>query len=223
MAKKLIAEGAEAKIYLNESKGKKNITKDRIKKSYRIPEIDLPLRKGRTRREAKILRKLVSLGFDCPANIDDQETSLNMGYLDGKKVRDVLKKDNMAAIIKEVAEKIAFMHNNGIIHGDLTTSNMIICKENKKGKDKDKKDKHENKIYLIDFGLSYFSDKVEDKAVDLHLFKQALESKHYLIWEKAFKMFLTHYSKHAKHSDDILKRFEIVETRGRYKERPKTQ
>ena len=106
-------------------------------------------------------------------------------------------------LVKEIGEKIAVLHNNHIIHGDLTTSNMIFNEE----------------VYFIDFGLSFFSHKIEDKAVDLHLLKQALESKHYKIWEKAFKTALETYKKNAENSDEILKRLEKVEKRGRYKQK----
>ena len=72
-------------------------------------------------------------------------------------------------------------------------------------------------IYFIDFGLSFFSDKAEDRAVDLHLLKEALESKHYKIWEECFKCALDAYRKEAKGADSILTRLEVVEKRGRYR------
>ena len=93
------------------------------------------------------------------------------------------------------------MHNNNIIHGDLTTSNMIL----------------ENEIYFIDFGLSFFSDKTEDKAVDLHLLRHALESKHHKIFEKSFKAVLNGYKSKCRKYNETIKRLEKVESRGRYK------
>ena len=103
--------------------------------------------------------------------------------------------------MKELGQKIALIHNNNIIHGDLTTSNFIFKK----------------KIYFIDFGLTFESIEIEHKAVDLHLLKQALESKHYKIWEDAYKIALKNYVKEAKDGKEILKRLEEVEKRGRYK------
>ncbi len=94
------------------------------------------------------------------------------------------------------------MHNKDIIHGDLTTSNMIY---------------YNYKVYFIDFGLSFFSEKTEDKAVDLHLLRQAIDSKHYKVYEKAFYLILKGYISKAKSSKEIIKRFEIVELRGRNK------
>jgi len=196
--KKLIAQGAEAKIFLDG-----NIVKDRVKKNYRIKEIDERLRGFRTRREAKILSKLSSIGFPGPKLVDcDDKEKIVMEFVDGDKLRDVLEKKDYVELCKEIGEKVAVLHNNGIIHGDLTTSNMILKEQ----------------IYFIDFGLSFFSEKFEDKAVDLHLLRQALESKHYKVWEKCFKSVLEGYRK-AKHYDDIVNRLEMVEKRGRNKEK----
>lgn len=192
----LIGKGAEAELYLE----KGVVIKKRIKKNYRIAEIDIPLRKTRTRRESTILKKMpkeiLSPEF---INMDDKNMEIKMSFIKGEKVRDIL--DTNLNLCEEIGEKIAIMHNSGIIHGDLTTSNMIFNKH----------------VYFIDFGLSYFSEKVEDKAVDLHLIKQALESKHYKVFKKAFFLVLNGYKKKSKNFNEILKRFEKVESRGRNK------
>lgn len=191
---KEIDAGAEATIYLD----KNRVVKKRLKKNYRIEEIDEALRKTRTRAESKILEKIP---INAPKIIKtDRKENIEMEFIEGQKIRDVLNKQPKLA--KEIGEKVAAMHNAGIIHGDLTTSNMILNKE----------------IYFIDFGLSFFSEKLEDKAVDIHLFKQALESKHYKVAEKAFKQFLKGYSK-AKNYKNTMNRFKIVEERGRYKKK----
>lgn len=194
---KEVNRGAEAIIYMD-----KDIIKDRIRKNYRIKEIDEKLRKFRTKREAKILDKLAVINFPAPRLIKtDEKQKIVMQNIKGSKLRDVLEKKDYLKLSREIGKKIAILHNNDIIHGDLTTSNMILDKE----------------IYFIDFGLSYFSHKEEDMAVDLHLLKQALESKHYKIFEKCFKAALDSYKKHAKNSKIILNRLEKVEARGRYK------
>jgi len=196
--KKLIAQGAEAKIFLEEDK----ILKNRFAKSYRIKEIDEKLRSFRTRREAKILKKLEAIYFSAPKLIkNDERENLIIEKINGRLVKDILEKSDYKKMCNEVGEKIAILHNNSIIHGDLTTSNMVFNKE----------------IYFIDFGLSFFSEKAEDKAVDLHLLKEGLESKHYKIWEECFKCALDAYKKEAKNSYDTLKRLEVVEKRGRYR------
>jgi len=198
MPQKLIAQGAEAKLFLEGNK----IIKNRFPKSYRIKEIDERLRGFRTRREAKILQKLAAINFSSPKLIkNDEKENLIIENIGGKLVKEVLEKSDYKKLCAEIGKKIAILHNNSIIHGDLTTSNMILNKQ----------------IYFIDFGLSFFSEKPEDKAVDLHLLKEGLESKHYKIWEECFKSALDAYKKGAKRSKDILKRLEVVEKRGRYR------
>ena len=195
--KKLIAQGAEAKLFLENNL----IIKNRFPKSYRIREIDEKLRIFRTRREAKILQKLEKINFPAPKVMkNDKKENLVIEKISGKLVKDILDSYYKKLCI-EIGQKIAVLHNNSIIHGDLTTSNMISNKE----------------IYFIDFGLSFFSEKAEDKAVDLHLLKEGLESKHYKIWEDCFKCALGAYKKEARGGSETLKRLEAVEKRGRYR------
>lgn len=197
--KNIIGSGAEAIIY----KEKDSVIKDRIEKSYRIKEIDSRLRKSRTKRESKIFEKLKSFNFPAPRLVEtDSKERIEMDFIKGEKLRDVLDARNYKKLMNELGEKIAVLHNNGIIHGDLTTSNFILGDE----------------LYFIDFGLSFFSEKIEDKAVDLHLLKQALESKHYKIWEKCFEEALHGY-KAAEDYSAVMERFEKVEKRGRYKQK----
>lgn len=195
---KRIGDGAEAIIY---QEGEK-VLKDRVSKGYRLAEIDTKLRKFRTRREAKLLKKLEKFGF-TPKIIssDDREMKIEMEFIDGPRLRDVLNKDNFKQYSKEIGEKLALLHNNDVIHSDLTTSNMIL----------------KNKIYFIDFGLSFESKKIEDKAVDLHLLKRALESKHHEFFEEAFEEVIKAYSSKQEQADEIFKRLEKVESRGRNK------
>ena len=105
-------------------------------------------------------------------------------------------------IMQTLGEEVAKLHENDIIHGDLTTSNTLL---------------REDKVYLIDFGLGFISNRNEDKAVDLHLIKQALEAKHFNHYEKFFNAVLEGY-KTSKHHLATLKRLEAVEKRGRYKQ-----
>ena len=198
--KKLIAQGAESKLFLDKNK----VIKNRFRKKYRIKEIDEKLRKFRTKREAKVLEKLQVIKFPSPKLINnDQIENLEIEFINGILLKDVLEKKEYTKLSKEIGEKIAILHNNDIIHGDLTTSNMILDKN--------------NKIFIFDFGLSFFSRKIEDRAVDLHLLKEALESKHYKIWEKCYEAALQSYEKKAKNGKEVLQRIKVVESRGRYK------
>ena len=198
---KLLAQGAESRLFSDGN----HVIKDRFRKTYRIKEIDDRLRKARTKREAKILEKLQKIHFPVPELIQNNgKDTLKIKYIEGNLLRNLLKNDNCIKLSKEIGEKVAILHNNNIIHHDLTTSNMIFEKE-------------KNEIFFIDFGLSFFSTKIEDRAVDLHLLKEALESKHSKIWEKCYKAALGSYAKKAKDSKEVIKRLEVVEKRGRYK------
>lgn len=195
---KLISKGAEAFIYIKDNK----IIKKRIKKSYRIKELDERLRRIRTRREAKIISKLYSLNLNVPKLycVDEKNYVLEMELIKGKPLKEILNKSNFKFFAKEIARFLTIIHNNNIIHHDLTTSNMIF---------------HNSKLFFIDFGLSFHSTKIEDKAVDLHLLERALESKHSNFWKAMFNEILKNYN--PKDKEKIIKRLEIIRKRGRYK------
>jgi Kae1-associated kinase Bud32 len=197
MESKIIAQGAEATI----TKSGSTIIKDRIPKSYRHKDLDNKLRTHRTRSEIKILTKANKL-ISTPKVISSNNNQIQLEYISGKKLSNNLDNlKNYQTICKQIGKSLAKLHDNGLIHGDLTTSNLIL---------KDKK------VFFIDFGLGFHSDRIEDKAVDLHLIKQSLEAKHPTIYEKAFASVLQGY-KISKNYSKALKRLEKVESRGRYK------
>ncbi len=198
MTQELIQEGAEAKIFKKVEGNVTTIVKQRINKKYRIEAINKLLIPSRTRREVKVMNKLFSLSINVPNIIStNKKDIIEMGFIQGDKIKDVL--DDKVQLAEEIGEILAIMHDNNIVHGDLTTSNMIL---------------NVNKIYFIDFGLSLFSIKLEDKAVDIHLFKQALESKHHKVYEQAYKSFIKGYKK-SKDYKEVMRRLEKVESRGR--------
>jgi Kae1-associated kinase Bud32 len=206
-----IARGAEAVLY----EDKNTVIKHRLKKNYRIKELDDELRKQRTRREASLLQKIP---IPHPKLIDsDDKEKIIMEKIKGEKLREVL--DQKPGLAIKIGELVAELHNHNIIHGDLTTSNMILTNA-KLVSSENQKDflllNKNNEIVFIDFGLSFHSEKFEDKAVDVHLFKQALNSKHFKVYDKALKGFLKGYEK-ANHYHEIMQRLKEVELRGRYK------
>jgi len=181
----LLAEGAEAKIYSTRVKGLACVLKDRIKKEYRLEQIDTKLRKLRTRHEVTLLASAARAGVNVPKVVDvaQKENTLCIEEISGPKVRDYLLEyekdaDKVLAVCKLVGKQIAKMHAADITHGDLTTSNMIFTGE---------------RVYLIDFGLGQASSRTEDKAVDLHLLKECLKSKHYPCWRVAWDSFRESY------------------------------
>jgi len=222
MTNKLIAQGAEAKIYLTPEVRK--ITKDRIIKGYRHPKLDKQIRTRRTRSEAKIMLKAYKAKVNVPylTHKDNRVSSakLYMEYIDGNRLSETLNnydKKIQFRIMKKLGGQVALLHENNLIHGDLTTSNVILKTNNRTP------DTGHPKVYIIDFGLGFVSTKIEDKAVDIHLIKQALEAKHFRSpnhlrgqnHEDLFKEFCKGYK--WEDSDKILERLEVVEKRGRYK------
>ena len=203
---RIIQQGAEAVIKLCEN----TVIKERIRKSYRIHEIDEKIRKIRTRSEAKLLEKASGI-IPVPAFIksDEKTKEIYMEYIKGKKLSEYLEdfpEKEQTEISEKISENVSKLHNAGIIHGDLTMSNMILSGTEDK-----------IKVYFLDFGLGYMSHKFEDKAVDLHLLKQAMESKHFKNWERLFEVVVNVYMRESKDAKTILKRLETIEKRGRYR------
>jgi len=199
MKENIIGTGAEAILIHQDGK----LLKRRIKKSYRIEVLDEKLRKSRTKKEAKLLEKSSKL-IPVPKiiKINEKTKEIDMEFLEGLKLSDNLDNlKNAEEICKIIGENIAKLHDADIIHGDLTTSNMIYAQD---------------KVYFIDFGLGFESKKIEDKAVDLHLIKQALEAKHFNNYEKFFAAILEGY-RLSKHHLATSSRLKAVEKRGRYK------
>jgi len=179
------------------------ILKARYRKNYRNSEIDKEFRKYRTRMEVKILKKLKDK-IKVPELVYFNEDLgiIVMEYINGNRLSDVLEKLDYKNILYKVGEIVGKMHKEGIIHGDLTTSNIILIN---------------NDLYFIDFGLSFFSNRIEDYATDLHLFKESLESRHWRISD-SFDSFIKGYSESFKEkANEVLTRLRHIEKRGRYK------
>jgi TP53 regulating kinase and related kinases len=194
-----ISQGAEAKIFLHNN----NILKSRTPKSYRHPNLDQQIRTRRTRSESKILTKALQYKINVPKIIHTNKYDIQMQHIKGDRLSQTLNsypEKKQLSSMQKLGRQVAKLHANNIIHSDLTTSNVILSKE---------------KIFLIDFGLSYISTKIEDKAVDLHLIKQALQAKHFQNADKLFQAFKKGYK--WQDSKKIIDRLIIVERRGRYK------
>lgn len=202
---KIIAQGAEANIIHTG----KFIIKHRIKKSYRHPELDRKLIKSRTKSEAKLLTKASEIiPSPKPFFIPNTDfTKIKMPFIQGKKLSEHLdnfKTNQAKKICEQIGQNIAKIHQNDLIHGDLTTSNMIFSEK-------------DSLVYFIDFGLGFHSSRIEDKAVDLHLLRQALEAKHFKNWEILFKSVIKGYKSQNKEAEKVLQQLKKVESRGRYK------
>ena len=201
---KLINRGAEADVYSTMWDKKKAILKIRKVKSYRNSLLDQKIRKQRTIRESQIISQVKSFGISTPLIyfMDINKCSILMQYIDGKIVRD-LKGNDIVKVCSEIGQIVGTMHKHGIMHGDLTTSNFILDKK---------------KLFLIDFGLASRTEKPDDHAVDLRLFKEILNSAHAEVMEKSWKNFQKGYSKAVgmKYSKKILNLVAVIESRGRF-------
>ena len=193
----LISRGAEANIYKKED----IVLKERIKKSYRIAELDEKMRTQRTRHEEKLLITAKKIGVLVPEVLKKEKYSIEMQFIDGARLKNTFDKENLPELAKKIAVSVALLHKNDMIHGDLTTSNMMM---------------HEGNVYFIDFGLGFFSKAYEDKAVDLHLFEEALVSTHGGEAKKFFEMFLEAYRKSYPECEKVLKRLDAIRDKGRY-------
>ncbi|MFC1685836.1 KEOPS complex kinase/ATPase Bud32 [Nanoarchaeota archaeon] len=208
MVDKIIAQGAEAiLIHKND-----NLIKRRVKKGYRHPELDEKIRTRRTRREGKILSK-INKTINSPEvfEYNDKKGEIVMEFIEGKRLSDHLDTFPIKKSLKicfDIGSEVGLLHSMDIMHGDLTTSNMIL-----KG----------DKINLIDFGLGFHSPRIENKAVDLRLLHQALKSRHFKHCEEYFKEVLRGYKVTSKEDEKVLKQLKIVQSRGRYKTKTKKQ
>ena len=201
---KLIRKGAEGDLFLTNWINQKAVLKSRKKKDYRNTSLDYRLRKQRTIRESEIMSEVKKFGIHTPLVyfVDVENCNIIMEKIDGVLVQD-LPNSKLVRICKDIGKSVGIMHKNGIAHGDLTTSNFIVSKEN---------------MFIIDFGLASRTSKSDDHAVDLRLFKEILNSAHAEIFEKAWSNFLSGYKssvgkeRFAKVTNKVM----IIESRGRY-------
>ena len=162
------------------------------------------MRKKRTRLEAKLIREARRAGVATPQIIEESRFSIKMDFIDGDRIKELVSRKNFKTIAKKIGESVALMHTYNIIHGDLTTSNMIQKDES---------------VYFIDFGLGFFSGRAEDKATDLHVLKEAIQATHFDIAGKFWPAVTKAYANNYTGSEKVIKALAKIEKRGRYVER----
>ena len=211
----LIRKGAEASIFLKEWHGRQVVMKTRLPKSYRVHSLDSSIRFARTSREARILHDSKRAGVPAPTvyQVDAATCTIVMEYLNGPRLREALPKmdqSDFKRMCTLVGSLIARLHSAGIVHGDLTTSNMIL--------------RDEEKLFFVDFGLSDYSTEVEARGVDLLLMSRAFKSTHFALHSRAFKAVLDGYRRviGRKDTECVLTKMHEIEKRGRYSERTQT-
>ncbi len=188
-----IGEGAEATIYLQDLFGSQIVVKSRKPKDYRIMELDTRIRRQRTKKEAKLMKKASEAGISVPKLVAVSPTIIFMEKIYGKLLKDT-KITRLHA--RSLGELLAKLHNSGIVHGDFTPANIIASG---------------SRLYLIDFGLSESTTSTEEKALDILLMKRQLSKEIYPDFIRAYSA--------SKSSKEILARLAEIEERGRYQSR----
>lgn len=201
---KLMKKGAEADIYQMMWQNSKAILKIRKPKNYRNSTLDSKICKQRTIKESQMLSQVKSFGISTPLVyfVNLKNNSIIMQEIPGKPVHD-LSESKIIELSKQIGKLVGMLHQNGVMHGDLTTSNFILF---------------QNTVYVIDFGLSQNTIKSEDHAVDLRLIKEILNSAHAKIMQSAWKNFLLGYKSIVSNTSftKITKLVLDIESRGRY-------
>ena len=208
---KLIKKGAEASLFLADWHKRKVIIKVRIPKKYRPTELDEQIRSYRTVHEPQLMHEAKAAGVPTPLiyMVNVPESSITMEFIEGQQIKQLLNTVSKAKqhdLCIKIGESIAHLHSHGLIHGDLTTSNMIL---NPQGK-----------IFFVDFGLGEKNIEIEAKGVDLHLLKRALQSTHFQFWEECLKSVLCGYTSvlGVEAAEKVYEKIREIEKRGRYVE-----
>ena len=201
---KLRKKGAEADIYQTKWQNSNAILKIRKTKNYRNASLDSKIRKQRTIKESQMLSLVKTFGIPTPLVyfVNLEKAFIVMQEITGKPVHD-LPESKIIELSKEIGTLVGMLHKNGVMHGDLTTSNFILFKNN---------------VFVIDFGVSQNTIKPEDHAVDLRLLKEILNSAHAKIMNKAWSNFLKGYKSAVGPSrfSKVTNLVKIIESRGRY-------
>ena len=196
---RLLSKGAESNIYLTKWYNKKAISKIRIPKIYRQRMLDEDLRKRRTINESRMITLAKEFGLRTPYIyfVDPLRAEIVMEFISGIKASKIL----TSSICFDIGKFVSTLHSFNIIHGDVTPSNFIVNR----------------KITMIDMGLSFYSTRKEDKAMDIRLFKEILKSTYHSSYSEFFESFLDGYrSINSKELEKILKRIDEIDSRKRY-------
>lgn len=207
----LIKQGAEARVFESNFVDRRSIIKERFSKKYRHPILDAKLTLKRLNAEARCMTKARRLGVSTPVlyAVDPLLHTLTFEYVKGPSVKEIfldfgtkgVVEERMEDIARQIGDAIGKLHDGGLIHGDLTTSNMLIQCET-------------NQLVLIDFGLSFTSTLPEDKAVDLYVLERALLSMHSSCGNVMDRI-LASYRKSSKQWSSTFNKLAQVRQRGR--------
>ena len=205
---KIMARGAEAVLRLEGQNGQRVLVKDRVRKGYRVPELDERIRGQRTRTEERLLGRARRAGVNAPRVWNSSGSEIVMEWVDGPTVKESLNgmaRGDRLEVYEQIGRAAAGLHRAGIMHGDLTTSNMILGGG------------RPERLYVIDFGLARASHRVEDFAVDLFLLYEALKATHFGLLDEAWKSIIKAYKHNYTIAGQVLERLGKIERRRRYR------
>jgi TP53 regulating kinase-like protein len=205
----LLKKGAEASLYFALWHGRKAVLKRRLPKKYRPRKMDRQIRTYRTVHESQLMHEAKMAGVPTPSifSVNVKEATIVMEYVEGNQIKQHLghvSSHERHRLCLRIGELIGRLHKHGIIHGDLTTSNMILNQD--------------DRIFFVDFGLGEKSAELEARGVDLHLAKRALESAHFQFADECFAAVVEGYGSVLKDGtlQDVLEKVKEIERRGRY-------
>jgi TP53 regulating kinase and related kinases len=201
--------GAEADLFLSQMPPWKAVVKRRVRKAYRNEELDAKIRKERTVKEASAIREAKVAGARAPSilGLDLERYSIIMTFIDGTVARDAIDPMGDArrfSLLEELGRQVGFLHSAGIVHGDLTTSNVILPDD--------------GKPFLLDFGMAARTLEPEDRGTDLHLLQRSLIATHALDATSSFKRVAKGYRESAGDAiaESSLRKAAEISRRGRY-------
>jgi len=197
--------GAEARLDSSTWLGREVVLKQRVTKGYRHPLLDRRIQSARIKNEVRLMLEARKAGIPIPViySVDLSENRIVMEEIPGPRVKDVLETlpmDGARDLCRKIGEVAARLHAHDIVHGDLTTSNMLLDGD---------------RIVLIDFSLGSRTSELEDKGVDMHLLEEAFHSAHYRrseLYETVKDSYVREYPEGA----EVLKKVKEIEKRGRY-------
>eukprot|EP01138_Halocafeteria_seosinensis_P002835 gb/GECG01002896.1/.p1 GENE.gb/GECG01002896.1/~~gb/GECG01002896.1/.p1 ORF type:complete len:270 (+),score=20.20 gb/GECG01002896.1/:1-810(+) len=208
----LVSQGAEARLFEGTFMGRQAVLKQRFTKKYRHPVLEQRLSSHRLIQEARCLHRCRCLGIHAPLllHVDTKEKIIIMDKIAGSTVKAVLEERSCSDKMREqVAEAIGRvigkLHGSGYVHGDLTTSNMIVSSSHPNSVER---------LSLIDFGLSSGNATPEDMAVDLYVLERAFLSTHPDLQE-TFRHIIQCYMDSHTTSKAALRKYKDVRIRGR--------
>ncbi len=212
--KTLLKKGAEASLFLSNWHGRRVIIKARMLKRYRPNELDTKIRNYRTLHEPQLMHEAKKAGVPTPTIflVDMKNSTIIMEFVEGTQVKQVLpcvSRKQRQELCFRIGVLIGKLHCHGVVHGDLTTSNMILTQG--------------GKIFLVDFGLGEKNSGLEARGVDLHLMKRALQSTHCQFAENCFRNVFKGYSSvlGEENAEKVFEKIREIERRGRYVDKRK--